>query len=38
MIEDGADFKGTIEIDRSSTKETDKSVSSWAASAGAARL
>lgn len=32
MIEDGADFKGSIEIDRSA-KEADKSVSSRAASA-----
>jgi cytoskeletal protein CcmA (bactofilin family) len=34
MIEDGADFKGSIEIDRSArsaTKETDKNVSSRAA-------
>ena len=35
MIEDGADFKGTIEIDRSAKKETTTSVSSRAASAGA---
>ena len=34
MIEDGADFKGSIEIDRS-TKEADKNNSSRAASAGA---
>ena len=33
MIEDGADFKGTIEIDRSATKEADKNVSLRAASA-----
>jgi cytoskeletal protein CcmA (bactofilin family) len=33
MIEDGADFKGSIEIDRSATKEADKKVSSRAASA-----
>jgi hypothetical protein len=31
MIEDGADFKGSIEIDRSATKEADKNVSSLAA-------
>jgi cytoskeletal protein CcmA (bactofilin family) len=37
MIEDGADFKGTIEIDRSATKDADKSISSRAASAGAGR-
>jgi cytoskeletal protein CcmA (bactofilin family) len=37
MIEDGADFKGSIEIDRSATKEVDKGgVASRAASAGAA--
>jgi cytoskeletal protein CcmA (bactofilin family) len=35
MIEDGADFKGSIEIDRSATKEADKNVSSLAAAAGA---
>jgi cytoskeletal protein CcmA (bactofilin family) len=35
MIEDGADFKGTIEIDRSMPKEIDKNVHSRAASAGA---
>lgn len=35
MIEDGADFKGSIEIDRSTTKEDDKNVSSRAAAAGA---
>ena len=34
MIEDGADFKGTIEIDRSPTKDADKSISWRAASAG----
>jgi cytoskeletal protein CcmA (bactofilin family) len=38
MIEDGADFKGSIEIDRSTTKEADKNVSSRAASAGAGRV
>ena len=35
MIEDGAGFKGTIEIDRSATEEADKNVSSRAAAAGA---
>jgi len=35
MIEDGADFKGSIEIDRSAPKETDQNVSSRAASASA---
>jgi cytoskeletal protein CcmA (bactofilin family) len=35
MIEDGADFKGSIEIDRSAAEEADKNVSSRAASAGA---
>jgi cytoskeletal protein CcmA (bactofilin family) len=35
MIEDGADFKGSIEIDRSEAKVTDQNVSSRAASAGA---
>jgi cytoskeletal protein CcmA (bactofilin family) len=34
MIEDGADFKGTIEIDRSPTKDADERISSRAASAG----
>lgn len=34
MIEDGADFKGSIEIDRSAAKETNKNVSSRAAAAG----
>jgi len=38
MIEDGADFKGTIEIDRSPTKDADKSISSRAASAGAGQV
>ena len=33
MIEDGADFKGSIEIDRSAKKETDQNVSSRAATA-----
>jgi cytoskeletal protein CcmA (bactofilin family) len=35
MIEDGADFKGSIEIDRSAAKEADKNSSSRAAAAGA---
>lgn len=35
MIEDGADFKGSIEIDRGETKVADKDVSSRAAAAGA---
>jgi cytoskeletal protein CcmA (bactofilin family) len=35
MIEDGADFKGSIEIDRRATKEAENDVSSRAASAGA---
>ena len=35
MIEDGADFKGSIEIDRSAAEETGKNVSSRAAAAGA---
>ena len=35
MIQDGADFKGSIEIDRSGTKQADKNVTSRAASAGA---
>src|SRR5712664_113566 len=35
MIEDGADFKGSIEIDRSADKDADKDVSSRAASAAA---
>jgi cytoskeletal protein CcmA (bactofilin family) len=35
MIEDGADFKGSIEIDRSAAKETGQNVSSRAAAAGA---
>jgi cytoskeletal protein CcmA (bactofilin family) len=34
-IEDGADFKGSIEIDRGEAKVADKSVSSRAAAAGA---
>jgi cytoskeletal protein CcmA (bactofilin family) len=35
MIEDGADFKGSIEIDRSAAEEADKNVSLRAAAAGA---
>jgi cytoskeletal protein CcmA (bactofilin family) len=35
MIEDGADFKGSIEIDRGAAEEADKNVSSRAAAAGA---
>jgi cytoskeletal protein CcmA (bactofilin family) len=35
MIEDGADFKGSIEIDRGTTKEAGTNVSSRAASASA---
>ena len=35
MIEDGADFKGSIEIDRGATKEADKNVFSRAAAASA---
>jgi cytoskeletal protein CcmA (bactofilin family) len=35
MIEDGADFKGSIEIDWSATKEADKKVS-WRAAAASA--
>jgi cytoskeletal protein CcmA (bactofilin family) len=34
MIEDGADFKGSIEIDRGGPEEADKNVSSRAATAG----
>ncbi len=34
MIEDGADFKGSIEIDRSEAKVADQNVSSRAAAAG----
>src|SRR6266849_1977714 len=36
MIEDGADFKGSIEIDRSAAEEAAKNVSSRAAAASAA--
>src|SRR5712692_6403120 len=35
MIEDGADFKGSIEIDRSAAEEAAKSVAARAAAAGA---
>jgi cytoskeletal protein CcmA (bactofilin family) len=35
MIEDGADFKGSIEIDRGAPEEANKNVSSRAAAAGA---
>ena len=34
MIEDGADFKGSIEIDRSAAEEAAKNVTSRAAAAG----
>ena len=37
LIEDGADFRGTIEIDRGASQETQKNVSSRAAAAGAGR-
>jgi cytoskeletal protein CcmA (bactofilin family) len=37
LIEDGADFRGTIEIDRSAAQETGKNVSSRAAAASAGR-
>jgi cytoskeletal protein CcmA (bactofilin family) len=37
MIEDGADFKGSIEIDRSATEQAEKNVASRAATAGAGR-
>jgi cytoskeletal protein CcmA (bactofilin family) len=36
MIEDGADFKGSIEIDRSAVKEPEQNVSARAAAASAA--
>jgi len=35
MIDDGADFKGSIEIDRGGTKETDKDTLLRTASGGA---
>ncbi len=38
MIEDGADFRGSIEIDRNATKEAEKNTFSRAASAGAPRV
>ena len=34
LIEDGADFKGSIEIDRSATQEADKNVRAASAAAG----
>jgi len=36
LIDDGADFKGSIEIDKTETEETDKNTVSRKASAGAA--
>ena len=38
MIEEGADFKGSIEIDRSATKEAGENLSSRAASVGAGQV
>ena len=38
MIEDGADFKGSIEIDRSAAEEADKNVLSRVAGAGAKNI
>jgi cytoskeletal protein CcmA (bactofilin family) len=35
MIEDGANFKGSIDIDKSPAKESDKNISARAASASA---
>jgi cytoskeletal protein CcmA (bactofilin family) len=35
MIEDGADFKGSIEIDRSATEQAEKNTAARAAAAGA---
>ena len=35
LIEDGADFKGSIGIDRSATEQAEKNVASRAAAAGA---
>jgi cytoskeletal protein CcmA (bactofilin family) len=35
LIDDGADFKGSIEIDKSATEEADKNTLSRKASAGA---
>jgi cytoskeletal protein CcmA (bactofilin family) len=37
LIEDGADFRGSIEIDRRAEKEADKNVSSRAAAAAGSR-
>jgi cytoskeletal protein CcmA (bactofilin family) len=37
MIEEGADFKGTFEIDRGTTKEADKNTSSPTAAAALAQ-
>ena len=37
LIEDGADFRGSIEIDRGAEKETDKNVPSRAATAAGSR-
>ena len=37
LIEDGADFRGSIEIDRGAEKEADKNVSSRAAAAAGSR-
>jgi cytoskeletal protein CcmA (bactofilin family) len=34
MIEDGADFKGSIEIDRGGPEEADKNVAARAAAGG----
>jgi hypothetical protein len=36
VIEDGAYFKGSIEIDKSTTKQADKSISSGEATGGGA--
>lgn len=38
MIEDGADFRGSIEIDRSAPRETDKNRSAQAAAASGGTL
>jgi len=37
MIEDGADFKGSIEIDRSATERAEKNVASRAAAGGGSK-
>jgi len=37
LIEDGADFRGSIEIDRGAEKEADKNISSRAAAAAGSR-